>query len=150
MLFRSAVLRAVLQTADPEQTPIARYYLIRAESEAGRHSEVLSLATALKDQTPADQLPRYADALLLAAASGLQQQDYAAVIAFVDLWLPLARNSDQQIEAQLLRGRAFRGLKKPAETAAVAETLATLGKTRPAAWNAVLDRKSTRLNSSHT
>ncbi len=134
----SAILRAVLQTADPEQTPIARYYLIRAESEAGRHSEVLSLATTLKDQTPADQLPRYADAMLLAAASGLQQQDYTAVIAFVDLWLPLARNSDQQIEAQLLRGRAFRGLKKPAETAAVAETLATLAKTRPAAWNAVL------------
>ncbi|MFM7864392.1 MAG: tetratricopeptide repeat protein [Planctomycetaceae bacterium] len=134
----AAVLQAVLQTGDPEQTPVARYYLIRAESEAGRHASVLPLATALKDQTPADQLPRYADALLLAAASALQLQDYDAILKFIDPWLALARDSEQQIDAQLLKGKALWGLKRYQETTAVADSLADLGKTKPAAWNALL------------
>ncbi|GDX90414.1 hypothetical protein LBMAG46_04190 [Planctomycetia bacterium] len=134
----AGVLSAVLQNADPEQAPVARYYLIRAKAETGRHAEVLPLAAALRDQTPPDQLPRYADALLLAAASALQLQDYNATIAFVDPWLSLDREPKQQIEARLIKGHALRGLKKIPETAAEASALAELGKTQPAAWNAIL------------
>lgn len=136
-IFSQAVSRAPADTS-PRILAVARYYLVRASFDAGRHADVIAQTRQLQSVLQAKEMQDLRSALALAAISGLQTGDYASTKVFADLFIPGADDENQKADVIAARTVAQTHLKQYEPAIADGRLLADKYSVRGQTWSAIL------------